>query len=104
MFENLFQRKQLIAISFPGKFYLNFSGGVVSKSNFLVRLYLKGDRRSYEMSLEPKYAKQINDITDHLDYWVATGYFTEPKWDAAFDWKVSPRDLKKRYLASLIKE
>ena len=103
-FKNLIAPKELIGVSFPDKFCFNLTGET-KKTYYMVYFYLKGDKRSYRIDLAKDVYKQFTFLPE-LEYWVATGEFAlDPQiWDKRIDWKVSPRDLKKRYLASLIRE
>ncbi len=95
-------KKEIVAVSLPKTFNYHYSDSK-QRNYYPITLFLdtKGVR-SYYRKLD-KFTESLIGVDTYLEYWVASGTM-RPEYEVFFDWKVTPRQLKQRYLADLIKE
>lgn len=100
IFDIFAPKLELVATSLPVTFNYSFESGVKNYYPIMLWIDSKG-RRSYTRKLT-KSIEELMGPDTYLEYWVLTGNM-DPRYEAFFDWKVTPRQLKQRYLADLLK-
>lgn len=95
-------KKELVAVSFPRTFSYHYDGGKKFAKHYQITLWIDNKGvRSYQRDL-PKDVEKLMGSDTYLDYWVMTGTI-DPQYEVWFDWKVTPKQLRQRYLAELLK-